>query len=712
MELVAPKEVTMKKIVCWALLAGMLYSSATFALGALYARRPNSSETSTPLWLTKYDASVTITDQIAVTHVDQTFKNETSNRLEGVFVFPLPENAVVTELALWINGIRQVGKIMGAASADSAYRAIVNRSIDPALLQYMGKNVFKLSVFPIEANGNVMSERRIEITYAELLPFRSQEANYTFYMKTVNLSSKPVQRASIVFDCKSQKKILSFTSPTAGSITGLTIQKQTDYHYVGSYGNENTNSEKDFTLAIRFENSDYALNNLTYVPRTDSLKMFFDTLGDNPYYLLWVTPPDTAQAIKKNVVFVADVSSSMGGTRITQLRQSLKAMIDMLASADMFNIISFSTGIDTFQQTLVEASAANKSAANQYVNQLTEKGLTDIEDALKSACKSAWDDTSVNAIVFLTDGMPTWPSGTNALRIIDTVSKYNTKGAAIFSFGIGSDVNDTLLKKLSNKNSGFTTKINSDDSISAIMSKFMHTISFPLIKKITMSYGAMETYDVLPNPLPNLYAGTQLTVLGRYKAAGEYQISFKGTRGKDTVTLSQKLSFPSGAVNHPFVPRMWASAKIDMLMDDIAMYGQKKELTDAVKELGLKYSIITPYTSILVTEPTTAARLFEDKTMKNMSPALWNTPNPIKVSTTLRYYVPRSGKAQNVWVRIYDASGKLVRTLVNDVTMGGNFLVKWDARNMVGTIVPTGAYFAVLETSGGLRMMINMKVVR
>lgn len=700
-----------RTVVCSALLIALLSNSAVYALGALYARRPLSSETSTPLWLEKYDASVTITEQIAVTHVDQTFKNETSNRLEGVFVFPLPDNAVVTELALWINGVRQVGKIMGAASADSAYQAIVRRSIDPALLQYMGKNVFKLQVFPIEANGNTMSERRIEITYAELLPYKAQEVDYTFFMKTVNLSSKAVERASIVFDCTSQKKILSFSSPGNVSDPKLSIIKQTDFHYIGTYGNENATSEKDFTLAIKYENSVYSLKNLTYTPRSDSLKTFFDSTGDKPYYLLWATPPDTAQAVKKNVVFIADVSSSMGGARITQLRTALKAMIAMLAPTDMFNIIPFSTKITLFNQMLVTSSTENKAAANEFVNQITENGLTDIEDAFKAACTMAWDDTSVNAIVFLTDGQPTWPSETNAARIVDTVKKYNAKAASIFTFGIGEDVNDTLLKRLSKENSGFCTKISADDSISAVMDKFMHAISYPLIKNITMTYGGLETFDVLPNPMPNLYAGTQLTLLGRYSTAGEYQITFKGKRGKDSMTISEKLAFPSAAGNHPFVPRMWASAKIDALLDDITFFGQKKELTDAVKRLGLKYSIITPYTSLLVTERTTAALPTEDKTVKNTKPLLFAS-NPIKVFATLHYYVPRLTMPQNVWIKIYDARGRLVRNLVNDVTLGGNFLAKWDVKNNAGSFVPAGAYFAVLETSGGLRMMIQMKVVR
>jgi flagellar hook assembly protein FlgD len=107
-----------------------------------------------------------------------------------------------------------------------------------------------------------------------------------------------------------------------------------------------------------------------------------------------------------------------------------------------------------------------------------------------------------------------------------------------------------------------------------------------------------------------------------------------------------------------------------------------------------------------------AVNPIEDKTLRSMKPLLCNTPNPVKTSTTLRYCVPRTGKAQNISIRIYDANGRLVRTLINDITMGGNFLVQWDTRSTSGNPVPTGAYFVVLETSGGLRMMVQMKVVR
>jgi Vault protein inter-alpha-trypsin./von Willebrand factor type A domain. len=695
----------MKRTACVALLLCALCSS-TFAIGALYARQAGSSNDSKPLWLESYQATVKITDQIAVTHVDQTFKNESAVRMEGIFIFPLPDNAIVTELALWINGQRVVGSVMESDTARSVYQNTVRRSIDPALLEYLGNNIFKLSVFPIEANGNAMSERRIEITYAELLPLSTNQVEYKFFMKAVSMSSKPVSTALVDFDVTSQKNIVSITSPTH-TAPELSIVKSGTNHYIGTCGNENTLSEKDFKLDYQVENTVYSLNLLTYVPSG----MFFDTTGDNPYYALWITPPDTAKPIKKNIAFVADISSSMSGTRIAQLKQSLEAMVNILAPSDMFNIIAFSTSVQKFKDSLITADAANKALAVTFINQLTEMGLTNMQDAFKVAFKCAWDDTSANAIVFLTDGKPTWPD-TNSLGVIDSVAAQNKDHIAVFSFGIGDQVGGGFLKRLAMDNNGFATMIAADDSISSIMNTFMHAISYPLIKNISVNYGGMVTSDVLPNPLPNLYAGKQLTLLGRYKNAGTYSIAFKGTRGSDSVTLQQSLAFPSSAENQPFVARMWASSKINWLLDEIAIYGENAELKNAVITLGKKYSIITPYTSMLVIEPTSVLPVEDKTTLGPQKLALMNSPNPFKNITTIKYSIPKMSFPQKVSIKIFNARGCLIRTLVNDVTMGGNFIIRWDVKNDKGLAVPAGMYFAILETGNGMHSILSMKVIR
>jgi hypothetical protein len=167
-------------------------------------------------------------------------------------------------------------------------------------------------------------------------------------------------------------------------------------------------------------------------------------------------------------------------------------------------------------------------------------------------------------------------------------------------------------------------------------------------------------------------------------------------------------------VNQPFVPRMWASAKINALLEQIALYGERQELVDGVKALGLKYAIVTPYTS-LVTIPNTAVKpgqVAEDKTLHAplSMKLMQNVPNPIRSITQLRYSIPLGATPRQVSINIYDVKGRLVRKLVRDLTMGGNFFVQWDARDQAGKRVAAGFYFAVLE-SQAVRSMIQMRVL-
>lgn len=707
----------MKKLICAVVMMLLCYSS-TFAVGALYARRPLSNDEGTPLWLKEYDATVTITDQIAVTHVDHVFKNESSRRLEGIFVFPLPNGAVVTELALWINGQRVVGDVMEKDTARAIYEGIVRRSIDPALLEYLGDNLFKVSVFPIEANGNAMSERRIEITYAELLPYSDKRVPYTFFMKTANLSSKPVERASISGSITSKKKITSFACPSHKS--AIVLAQQDDFNATFVYGNENTHEESDLHVDFVFEEESFGLNHLVYNPDMKN-PMPYDVSGDNGYFLLWVTPPnsyDESERLPKNVALVADVSSSMTGTRIVQLRKSLSAMVDMLTEKDAFSIVTFSSGVETFKSDMVKATAANREAAQAYIASLSEAGMTNYEDALRKALNSTFTDSTVNVVVFFTDGKPTWPVETSPTRILTQVKDLNTKEVSIFTFGVGNDLDERFLESLALQNGGAYYAITSDGAITSILSGFMNRIAYPLLKDITINYGSIDQYDVFPRPLPDLFAGTQLSVLGRFRTGGTSSIGVGATQAANEIAFGENLDFSEAQENHPFVPRMWASAKIDYLLGEITLMGEQDELVNNVKELGKKYGIVTPYTSMLVIEPEENPEeddfpitTIENKLLPVPQTYSFGIKNIQKGRVTLLYGIPAKALPQHVVLRIFNAQGKLVRRLVNEVTGGGNYLVHWDCRTESGVNLSSGCYIAILE-AGNSRQMVKIQLMR
>jgi hypothetical protein len=192
----------------------------------------------------------------------------------------------------------------------------------------------------------------------------------------------------------------------------------------------------------------------------------------------------------------------------------------------------------------------------------------------------------------------------------------------------------------------------------------------------------------------------------------ESKVTFTGQQAEETVKIEQQLPFDESQPDHPFVPRMWASSKIDYLLGEIAVVGEQKELVDNVKVLGKKYSIITPYTSMLVIEPGRNTSTVEDKLAPLPTAFAFTAATDMKSGVvTLRYALPRANAPQRVVLRIFDARGKLVRKLVDEIVAGGNFIVRWDCRSDNGALLASGSYVAVLE-AGSRRQIARVQVMR
>jgi hypothetical protein len=155
---------------------------------------------------------------------------------------------------------------------------------------------------------------------------------------------------------------------------------------------------------------------------------------------------------------------------------------------------------------------------------------------------------------------------------------------------------------------------------------------------------------------------------------------------------------------------MWASAKIDFLLDEIEIYGKQPELVNAVKYLGKRYAILTPFTSFIVIEDPTIV-LDKTKALARNVTMMQNFPNPFTASTMIQFSVPKTQSATKVELKVYDLRGKLIKTLMNEMSLGGTYQVKWDARDAFGRKVGTGLYIAVLKAGKSTRM-ITMRLVR
>jgi len=665
--------------------------SEIFATGVLYVRPRWSSASYEKMWIKNIDVNVSIQDQVAVTQVDQIFFNEMTESVEAIYIFPLPENAMITSLVYWFNGQRYEAEIRERQDAINDYNDHLSQWLDPALLEYMGDNLFRLSIVPVDA----LSEVRTEITYVEMLNYDFGVNYYKHLLNTLELSSQPVESVHVFLDANSQSPYKYFQSPSHENSTSTLITKVSDYHYTLEFGDENFFPDKDLLVEFETVRDEVQFNILTYSPTEE------DSMGTDSFYALWITPPDTIsedQTIPKDIVFTADVSSSMEGERIEQLRESLYRFLELLNPIDRFNIITFGTHVKKFADDLVEANTTNITAAETFVSQIYALGMTNISGAIEASFNQSYGEESSNNLIFLTDGKPTMGI-TDPNEIISFVNEQNDMGVQLFSFGIGENLNRAFLTQLSMENNGYATFIESDDDIALLVTNHFTRISKPIITNLSLDYGGFQVFDTYPKILSDLFYGTQTMEMGLYNSSGSSVITLNGEILGEPVEFSKIVTF-AGEGGYRFVPRLWAKAKINHLLDLIEIYGETDELVDQIIELSLRFQVLTKYTAFYVDPDPTGIDPPADNLPEKFEVAQ-NYPNPFNPVTTIKYSLPSGSSNYHVIIKVYDITGKVVRTLTDKTQQSGTYEVLWNSKDDFGNSVSSGIYFYTVQVFGG-----------
>ena len=693
------------KLIILLVLAANLFSES-YAVGALFSRPRFSNEEYQKMWIKSITSTVDIRGQIAVTHIDQVFHNELNTSVETIYIFPLPENAVMTELIYWVNGVRYVASIRERQQAVNNYNSKLRQWLDPALLEYLGDNLFRLSIVPVDANSDV----RTEITYVEPLKYDLGTVAYTFKLNTLELSSKPLETVSINLDAKSQTPFKEFYSPSHQNSTATKITKISDSHYTLVFGDENFYPDKDLTVKFETYRDNVNFQILTYKPSAG------DSIGTDNFYAIWITPPDSIageEIIPKDIVFTADVSSSMEGTRLQQMKEALNDFLDLLNPNDKFNIITFGTFVDKYKPDLVPASSNNIEDAKNYVNQLYALGLTNINEAITSSLTESFEDTTSNNLIFLTDGYPTW-GVTNIDTIVSNSTYNNKKNVRIFSFGIGDDISKTLLLSLSNANHGYAQFITSDDSISLVVNNHFKRISKPVMTDIKIDMGGLDSWDQYPKVLNDLFWGSQVTQLGLYNKSGTFTVTLSGNIRAKQVKFTKTINFADTTGGDRFVPRLWAKSKIDDILNLIAIYGETEELVNQVIELSLRFQILTPYTAFYSDpdNPDNPSAVTEDRTkLPDRFLLKQNYPNPFNPETIIEYSLPVNESSYHVVIKIYNSLGQLVAVIVDKDQSSGIYKVTWNGKDSGGNLVASGIYFYSIQ-AGSFTQIKKMVLLR
>ena len=575
---------SVKPLAVLAGLAVMLAATPALQADGFIIPNPQPGQNIPPLSVKYHHVKVEIVNQVARTSVDQVFVNHFGQDIEGTYIFPVPEGASVSEFAMYIGNERVQGEILDSREARRVYEDIVRRMRDPGLLEYMGRNLFRARVFPIPAKG----EKRVQISYTEVLKSDGGLVKYLYPLNTERFSRDPLDDVSISVRVESEVPIVNVYSPSHK----VSVRKDGPGRALVGYEEKRVRPDKDFLVYYSLSKDDVGLS-------------FMNWEGpEGGYFMLLASPRYAAageRAVNKSIVLVLDSSGSMSGAKIRQAKEAARFILNHLGPRDEFSLVDFDDGVTAFSEALVPATAENVVRALKFVDGIEDSGGTNINDALIQALSRMRGGERPNYVLFLTDGLPTVGT-TETADILRHVQEANSSRSRVFVFGVGNDVNTELLDRISSDHRGTSVYIGETEDLEAAISSFYEKISSPLLSDLTVTFGGIETSQVYPRALPDLFKGSQLVLVGRYRGRGPVSVVLTGKSGREEKRFALAGRAIAKGDSFNFLPRLWATRRIGYLLEEIRLQGSNQELADEIRRLGLKYGIVTPYTSFLVTE--------------------------------------------------------------------------------------------------------------
>jgi len=541
------------------------------------------------LELTSVVVDVDIQDRVAVTRADQVFTNHSRQELEGIYEFSLPDGAIITDLVLWIGDRRVQGQIMEKEEARRTYDEIVGRQIDPALIEQIEENQFRLSIFPFPAEGS----RRVELEYMQILESRSGTMEYRFPLMPESDQPLRMERFILRAAVRGQHPFAVSVVESFEPITD--IQQTGEFAAEVLFADEQVSPQHDFRLIVAETVGAVFPKVLSFAPQDG---------GEFGYYALWLPPLrelSTADPIPRSLTFVIDISSSMQG-RLTAVKGALAAAIEDLTAEDSFNVIVYSNHATAFVPDPVEATAENKEKAIAFVNRQSPLGATNFEEALQMALRQAFPGERLHHVIFLTDGHPTFGE-TDLTRLDQMVDELAGNKTRIFTIGVGRDLNRGFLRALAEDHLGATSFLSDESDIETRLRALFAEFSRPVFLPSELVFEGVEIHDVFPRGIDVLATGEELFQVGRYPRGGEFTLRLNGrVHGGDLSledhSLEYHLEFAEVDTSLRLIPRLWAHQKVQALEGQIARFGPLQEMLDDILDLGLTYRLVTRRTSL------------------------------------------------------------------------------------------------------------------
>lgn len=575
-------------------------------------------------------AEFRISGLIAEVSVSQSFRNDSQDWREALYVFPLPESAAVRSMQIRIGERVIEGEIHERAEAKRIYQAAKSRGKKAGLVEQERPNMFTTSVANIAPDETVI----VELQYVQTVAYHAGEFSLRFPMtitpryipgdplteENTDVSyavagdgwahatdqvpdagritpyqhpvpagkNNPVNPITITADIDAGLPLVSLDSPWHD----IRSSRQDD-HYRIELARGPVSMSRDFELRWRPETG-----------REPQAALFTETIDNRQYALLMLLPPAEAAAEKllpREMVFVIDTSGSMGGVSIDQARQGLLLALDRLRPGDRFNVIEFNSVPDALFTQSRPVSPEQIRQAKRFVAGLQARGGTEMRAALERALNAESESGYLRQVIFMTDGAV----GNEAALFKLIRERLGT--SRLFTIGIGSAPNSYFMRKAARFGRGTFTYIGAASEVGQRMNELFSKLDAPVAGDLEVAWPGDMNSEAYPAKIPDLYQGEPLMVAARLDDfSGEVHISGRSAdkAWRRELTLESRKQSPG-------IASVWARAKIESLLDEKTAGRPENEVRQDVLEVALTHHLVSPYTSFVAVDKTPSRPLDE-----------------------------------------------------------------------------------------------------
>jgi Ca-activated chloride channel family protein len=575
----------------------------------------DSSENLTSAPLLSQNVDISVSGMVINTVVNQRFKNTSTDWVEAVYVFPLPDESAVKELRMVVGGRVIHGEVKEKKEARAIYEQAKSEGKKSSLLTQKRPNIFTMAVANIPPESVV----KVEIHYVDTVHFQSGVFSLRFPMVVGPryIPGNPLggTEKRIAFDERGWAAdtdevadASQITPPVTGaseplqnpvqltiSLTpGFPVKDLSSLHHgvtvvgdsMGSYEivfDGQVYADRDFVLEYRAANE-----------KEISAALFTESAPGGNYTYLMLTPPfqKRESRVPREVIFVLDISGSMAGSSIRQAKEALVYGVSRLHEQDRFNVIVFNNSARKLFSSSLDAHSENREKASKVISNLEASGGTEISAALKIALDGRTDHQRIRQVVFLTDG-----AVGNEEALFSIITR-ELGDARLFTVGIGSAPNAYFMSRAATMGRGSYCYIGKIDEVNTKMKTLLERLEQPVVTGLHLQAEDNSTIEMYPNPLPDLYMGEPLVAL------------LKSDRPLEKVRLSGiNMGKPWGIVvenkgekSYAGIGLVWARKKISSLMASLHFGAAEEEVRREVVKTALNHHLISRYTSLVAVE--------------------------------------------------------------------------------------------------------------